>query len=65
MNVDKLENLNKNLKKQIKKLNELQKNTKTNNVNEYYEIKEVMNNNDLDIDTKMLLIKQIIKYKGC
>jgi CCR4-NOT transcriptional regulation complex NOT5 subunit len=61
MNVDKLENLNKNLKKQIKKLNKLQKNTKTNNVNEYYEIKEVMNNNDLNIDTKMLLIKQIIK----
>jgi len=57
------ENLNKNLKKQIKKLNELQKNTKTNNVNEYYEIKEVMNNNDLNIDTKMLLIKQIINGK--
>jgi hypothetical protein len=63
MNMDKLENLNKNLKKQIKKLNELQKNTKTNNVNEYYEIKEVMNNNDLNIDTKMLLIKQIINGK--
>ena len=48
--------LEKTLKQQISKLEELKK-TKPNNVNQYYEIKEIMNSSILDIDSKIILIK--------
>jgi hypothetical protein len=69
--LDELENL---LKKQIKELNKMQQNKKIADnlekkynkkfkvpgpIDQYYEIKEIINNDNLDIVAKIILIKSI------
>jgi hypothetical protein len=48
--------LEKTLKQQISKLEKLKK-TKPDYVSQYYEIKEIMDNHILDIESKIILIK--------
>jgi len=59
MNGNNFKELEKTLKQQISKLEKLKK-TKPNYTDQYYEIKEIMNNSILDIDSKITLIKIIV-----
>ena len=56
---NKLGELEKLLKKQIEELQNIQF-KKPNSIDQYYEIKEIISENILDIDTKIILIKKVL-----